>query len=155
MPILVREIVLKYKLRKAKAAEKQSGYLSRITNAKQVVNAVSYMADTGIERFVCLYLNSKSRLLARQTVEEGTVNYSHPIMREVFRYALAVDASSLVFVHNHPSGDPHPSKYDKKFTKMLAAAGNILGIPVMDHIIIARDLEIGDIRYYSFSEKAK
>ena len=155
MPILVREIVLKYRMRKAKAAEKQSGYLSRISNVKQAVNAVSDMADAGVERFVCLYLNSRNRLLARQSVEEGTVNYSHPIMREVFRYALAADASSLVFVHNHPSGDPHPSKYDKKFTKILAAAGEILGIPVMDHIIIARDLETGDIRYFSFSDKAK
>jgi DNA repair protein RadC len=68
----------------------------------------------------------------------------HP--REVFRHALAAGASGIILVHNHPSGDPHPSADDKAVTRQLVACGKLLDIPVFDHVIIG-----GESRYISFA----
>ena len=77
----------------------------------------------------------------------GTINASITHIREVFKEAYKVSASSIVCLHNHPSGDVTPSKADISFTKNLVDTGNIQGIPVVDHIIVGND------RYYSFYEE--
>lgn len=149
---MIREIILKYKMRRATPEEEQNGYMTKITNPEAAVSALQDIAESGIEHFCCLYLDSKNKVLAKQTVETGTVNQANPILREIFRYALACDAASVVCCHNHPSGDVMPSTEDKDFTKTLVNAGNILNAKVLDHIIVGRDMETGDVKHYSFSE---
>jgi DNA repair protein RadC len=105
------------------------------------------MQDLKIEVFKVLYLNSQNRVIEIAEIEEGSVNQARPIIREVFQQALRIFASSLICVHNHPSGDPQPSKEDKQFTKELFAAGDALAIKCLDHIII------GNGKFFSFSDK--
>lgn len=95
---------------------------------------------------MAIYLNVRNRELACETVSIGTLTASliHP--REVFGPAIATLAAGLVLAHNHPSGDPSPSREDRDITRRLAQAGGILGIPLIDHVIIS---ESG---YFSFRE---
>ncbi len=98
------------------------------------------------EVFSCLLLDSKNRLLKEVRVSEGTLNRSliHP--REAFREAVREAAQSVIFIHNHPSGDPSPSNDDITVTERLKNAGEIIGIDVLDHIII------GDGRFVSLKD---
>ena len=96
---------------------------------------------------VHLLLNTKNQVLAIETVSVGSLNSSIVHPREVFKNPLKRSAAALVLVHNHPSGDPAPSREDLDVTKRLVEAGKILGIEVLDHIII------GDQRYISLKEE--
>ena len=98
------------------------------------------------EYFYCLYLNNKNELIERKLLFMGTVNRSIVHPREVFKYAYLTSASSIICMHNHPSGDVKPSRDDIIFTKALVETGRIQSIPVLDHIII------GDEDYYSFND---
>ena len=98
------------------------------------------------EYFYCLYFDNKQRLIERKLLFMGTINRSITHMREIFKEAYKLSASSIVCIHNHPSNDVTPSKEDIKFTKNLFKTGELQGIPVADHIII------GDDSYYSFYE---
>ena len=149
---MIREIVLKYKMRRATAQEQENGYLNKLSKPEDAVRALQEIADEGVERFVALYLNSKNRILVKQKIEDGTINQANPILREIFRYALACDAASVIVAHNHPSGDPHPSTEDKTFTKALIQAGDVMNVKVLDHLIIGRDLETGEVKHYSFAD---
>ncbi|MBI4698302.1 MAG: DNA repair protein RadC [Nitrospirae bacterium] len=99
------------------------------------------------EKFICTLLDTKNRVFKETVVSEGTLTFSPVHPREVFRYAIKEAAASVLFVHNHPSGDPAPSRDDIEITKRLVETGKIIGINVMDHIII------GDNRYSSMMEK--
>ncbi|WP_270179451.1 RadC family protein [Alkalihalobacillus sp. CinArs1] len=99
------------------------------------------------EHFVCLYLNTKNQVLHRKTVFVGSLNASIVHPREVFREAFRRSAASLICFHNHPSGDPTPSREDIEVTKRLAECGKMIGIDVLDHIII------GDQKFISLKEK--
>jgi len=105
------------------------------------------MRDLKKEVFKVLLLNSQNRIIEIIETEEGTVNQAHPIIREIFQQALQYFAAAIVCLHNHPSGDPRPSREDKEFTQRLAIAGEALQIKTLDHIII------GNNRYFSFSDK--
>ena len=98
------------------------------------------------EKFLCTLLDTKNRVFKETTVSEGTLTSSLVHPREVFRYAIKEAAASVLFVHNHPSGDPSPSRDDIDITKRLIETGKIIGINVLDHIII------GDGRYLSLIE---
>ncbi len=89
------------------------------------------------ERFLVLLLDGRQRLLRIETVSQGTLTASLVHPREVFRPALREAAAALILVHNHPSGDPAPSAEDREVTRRLARAGEILGIRVLDHVIVA------------------
>ena len=91
------------------------------------------------------YLDNKNKLIDKKLLFIGTVNRSIVHPREVFKYAYLYSASSIVIVHNHPSGDVTPSKEDKILTDSIIELGNINKIPVIDHIIVGKD------RYYSFT----
>ena len=92
-----------------------------------------------------IYLNSQNQIVDTADLFEGTVNSSSVFLREVIEGAIKHNATSLIFVHNHPAGNPEPSANDRELTRELVYAGNIMQIKVLDHIII------GDNRYYSFA----
>ncbi|WP_133581103.1 RadC family protein [Aureibacillus halotolerans] len=91
------------------------------------------------EHFVCLYLNTKNHVVEKKTVFVGSLNASIVHPREVFKEALRASAASILCAHNHPSGDPEPSREDVDVTKRLVECGRVLGIEVMDHVIIGND----------------
>lgn len=88
------------------------------------------------EQFCAVYLSTKNQLIAVRTLTIGTLNASLAKSREVFRLAIQYNAAAVVLVHNHPSGDPSPSSDDIAVTQQIVRAGQIMEIPVLDHIII-------------------
>lgn len=99
------------------------------------------------ERMKLLLLNTRSRLIGESEVSKGTVNASIVSPRELFIEALQKNAVSIVLLHNHPSGDPTPSREDILVTKKVQEAGYMIGVELLDHIII------GDNRYVSLKEQ--
>ena len=99
------------------------------------------------ESFHVLMLDSKNRMLAKRRVSEGSLGASLVHPREAFRPAIREAAAAVIFVHNHPSGDPSPSGEDRDVTARLRDAGALLGIPVLDHVIVAGG------GYYSFADR--
>lgn len=99
------------------------------------------------EHMKLLMLNSKSRLIGETDISKGTVNASLITPRELFIEALQKNAVSIIILHNHPSGDPSPSREDMRITGRIREAGELIGIELLDHIII------GNNCYMSFSEK--
>jgi DNA repair protein RadC len=89
------------------------------------------------EHFLVLLLNARHEVIGRETVSIGSLNASIVHPREVFKPAVVASAASVVLVHNHPSGDPEPSEEDLTITKRLVEAGELLGIQVLDHVIVA------------------
>jgi DNA repair protein RadC len=106
-----------------------------------------YHAMRGLKKevFKVIYLNSQNQILDTVDLSEGTVNSSSVSPRDVIEGALKSNGTALIFVHNHPSGNPEPSTNDKGLTRELVYAGRLLRLRVLDHIII------GDNRYYSFA----
>lgn len=99
------------------------------------------------EHFVCLFLDTKNRIIAEETLSVGTLNASLVHPREVFRAAMKYSSASIICVHNHPSGNPAPSPEDVQLTRRLMEAGELVGIDVLDHIVI------GDLQYVSLKEQ--
>jgi DNA repair protein RadC len=99
-----------------------------------------------VERFGVVLLDSKHRVLRTTVLAVGSLNSAVVQPREVFREAALGSAAAVVVFHNHPSGDPTPSPDDVELTRRLAAAGTLMGIQVVDHIVL------GDVRYVSFRE---
>lgn len=102
------------------------------------------LAREEVEQFRVLFLDSKNRLLADEAQARGTVNHTPVYPREVVKRALEVQATALILVHNHPSGDPTPSRADIEMTAEIKAAAAMLGITLHDHLII------GNGRHLSF-----
>jgi DNA repair protein RadC len=105
------------------------------------------MRDLKKEVFKVIYLNSQNQIIDTADLFEGTVNSSVISPREVMEGAIKHNAASLIFVHNHPAGNPEPSGNDKEVTRDLVYAGSIMRIRVLDHIII------GSNRYFSFASE--
>lgn len=99
------------------------------------------------EEFLLLALNTKNRITREVTISVGTLNSSIVHPRDVFNHALREAAAGVIFLHNHPSGDPAPSREDITLTTRLCEAGRLLGIKVLDHVIV------GATRYYSFADE--
>ncbi|WHZ01896.1 DNA repair protein RadC [Neobacillus sp. YX16] len=112
--------------------------------ANYVMNDMRFLSQ---EHFVCLYLNTKNQVLHKQTIFIGSLNASIVHPREVFREALKRSAASIICLHNHPSGDPAPSREDIEVTKRLVECGKMIGIDVLDHLII------GENKFVSLKEK--
>lgn len=89
------------------------------------------------ERFFVVLLDGRHRVLRVELVSQGTLTASLVHPREVFRPALRGAAAAVVLVHNHPSGDPTPSREDREITDRLVRAGELLGVPVLDHVVVA------------------
>ncbi|MDH5465950.1 MAG: DNA repair protein RadC [Candidatus Aminicenantes bacterium] len=105
------------------------------------------LRDVKKEQFKVLFLDAKNHILEGKTVFEGTVDTSAVYPREIVKEALKCDASSLIFVHNHPSGDPEPSASDREITRELVFAAAVMQLKVLDHIII------GNNCYFSFADE--
>ncbi|MBM4433041.1 MAG: JAB domain-containing protein [Chloroflexi bacterium] len=103
------------------------------------------MRDLRKEVFKAIYLNSQNQIIDTADLFKGTVNSSAISPREVMESALKLNAVSLIFVHNHPSGNPEPSQNDKILTRDLVYAGCTMQVKILDHIII------GNNRYFSFA----
>lgn len=92
----------------------------------------------GTERFHILFLDRKNQVIADETQQRGTIDHTPVYPREVVKRALELNAAALILVHNHPSGDPTPSRADIEMTREVARAADALGIAVHDHLIIGR-----------------
>ncbi len=115
-------------------------------SAKEIFDYLYHsMRDLKKEVFKVVYLNSQNQIVDITDISQGTVDSSFVYPREVMEGAIRHSAAALVFVHNHPSGNPEPSESDKDLTRDLVYAGAIMQIKVLDHIII------GDNRFYSFA----
>jgi len=105
------------------------------------------LRDRRQEEFWALYLDTQNRVLAERRLTVGLLDASLVHPREVFAPAVSAGASSLLLAHNHPSGDPEPSADDVAVTRQLVDSGDLLGIPVRDHVVL------GDGRYVSLMER--
>ncbi len=112
--------------------------------AKYVMEDMRFLTQ---EHFVCLYLNTKNQVIHRQTIFIGSLNASIVHPREVYKEAFRRSAASIICIHNHPSGDPAPSREDIEVTKRLVECGRIIGIELLDHLII------GEHKFVSLKEK--
>lgn len=104
------------------------------------------LRDLTVEEFHLLALDTQSQVVREILVTRGILNSSLVHPREVFRAAIAESAAGIIVAHNHPSGDPTPSPQDREVTRQLASAGQLLDLPVYDHVIIAGD------RWLSFAQ---
>ncbi len=120
-----------------------------IQDYKNVLSLTYDLRDKKKEYLVCLYINARNALIKKEVISIGTLDKSliHP--REVFNPGINLNASSIIVVHNHPSGNPEPSAEDEKVMERLIKAGELIGIPILDFIII------GDKDCYSFHKKIK
>jgi DNA repair protein RadC len=105
------------------------------------------MREQKKEKFITLYLDTKNQILKEEVISIGSLNASIVHPREVFKSALMESSASVIMIHNHPSGDPSPSREDIMVTEKLVEGGKLLGIDVLDHIII------GDGRYVSLKDE--
>ncbi len=105
------------------------------------------LAREKIEQFRILFLDAEDRLIADEAQARGTVNHTPVYPREVVRRAIELEAVSIILVHNHPSGDPTPSREDLSMTSQVIEAASVLGITVRDHVIV------GNGRWTSFREQ--
>jgi DNA repair protein RadC len=119
----------------------------RIGNSRDVFNRYrARYLNCNVENFVCLSLNSKNAIIQERLVATGCLSYSVVHPREVFAPLVREHAAAAIVMHNHPSGDPAPSKEDRDCTSRLVRAGRILGINLLDHVVIGHE------DYYSFSD---
>lgn len=103
-----------------------------------------YMRDLKKEVFRVVLLNGKNRVIRTVTISQGSLTSCHVHPREVFVQAVKESSAAILLIHNHPSGDPAPSREDIELSRRLCQAGEVMGIKVMDHIIV------GEARYFSF-----
>ena len=115
-----------------------SPYRGSITGPEDVVAAWPELRHAEREVFGVLVLNARHVAVRRVVVSIGSLNASIVHPREVFRVAVLYSAASLILTHNHPSGDPEPSEEDLSITRRLVQCGDLLGVGVLDHVIIAR-----------------
>jgi len=122
---------------------------TQIRNGGDVAEVVRHTArGTRRENFYVVLLDVRSRVLGLHVVSTGVVDSAPVHPREVFGPAVREAAVAVVIAHNHPSGDPTPSAQDHQVTERLKAAGSLLGIEVLDHVVVGTD------RYYSFADEA-
>jgi DNA repair protein RadC len=119
--------------------EEVSNYLSphmRYTSPEQVNQIFQFLRNETKEYFYTLHLDGKNRIICLDMVSLGTLNQSlcHP--REIFKTALLSNAAAIILVHQHPTGDPSPSREDLEITRRLKEVGELIGICIIDHIII-------------------
>lgn len=119
----------------------------RVTSSREVYLMFKHLVNKPREVFLCLHLDSKNKIICVDTVSQGSLNASIVHPRELFSSAILSAAAGLIFIHQHPSGCPEPSREDIELTTRLQDGAKILGIRVLDHIII------GEGKYISFADR--
>lgn len=117
-----------------------------VTSAVNLLNKVFDFENLPTETLVMVALDVKKKVIGTFVISQGTINMTPVSPREVFQKAFLANAHSIIVAHNHPSGDPEPSKQDIAFTRDLMEAGKIMGVQICDSIIL------GHNSYYSFLE---
>jgi DNA repair protein RadC len=126
----------------------QDGPLKQFRSSRDVArHYMPLLADKKREQFQVILLDRKNRVMRDVMVSQGSLTASVVHPREVFNPAIRDSAAAVIFVHNHPSGDPQPSQEDRTLTVRLVEAGKLLGIQVLDHIIVGRHT------YMSFADE--
>lgn len=115
-----------------------------LTTTDAILAQLNFIRNKKQEYVVCLSLDSAQRLIVRRVVTIGLLDVSLAHPREVFAGPIKDRAASIIVAHNHPSGDPSPSKHDIETTQQLAAAAHLLGLTLHDHVILTRN------HFYSF-----
>ncbi len=147
-PAKISQIMAALEIGRRFREDEISSVRQKIVSVKDVVNIIMpQMRDLKTEVFKVVYLNSNNRVIDISDATVGTVNQAMPIVREIIHAALQKFAAAIICVHNHPSANITPSSEDKKFTLELAAAGRLMNVKVLDHIII------GDGSYFSFADE--
>jgi DNA repair protein RadC len=119
----------------------------RLTTASQVPDAFrTLIGDPDREYFVAFLLDGKNRIVSCNVVSVGSLNQAIVHPRETFKAAVLANAAAIIVAHNHPTGDPTPSREDLEITRRLREAGELLGIRLLDHVIV------GDGCYRSFAD---
>ncbi|MCI9585120.1 MAG: DNA repair protein RadC [Bacilli bacterium] len=121
----------------------------KITTPEVVYDYYKNIVNEYQEYFYCLYLDSNKKVLSEKLLFMGTVNESMVHPRDVFKEAYLVNATAIICVHNHPTGDVRPSKEDVIVTDRLNEIGYLMGIKLVDHVIVSKN------KYYSFLENGK
>jgi DNA repair protein RadC len=116
----------------------------RYTDPQQIFSAFRWLRHESKEYFISLHLDGKNRIICIDIISIGSLNQSIVHPRETFKTALLSSAAAIILVHNHPTGDPTPSREDLSITKRLCEAGEIIGCKILDHIIC------GDQTFTSF-----
>ncbi|UDM75513.1 RadC family protein [Vagococcus fluvialis] len=124
--------------------QKKGQILSSVDLAEQLILE---MKDYEQEHFMVLYLNAKNEVIKKKTLFIGSLNQSVAHPREIFKIAVKTSTARMIMVHNHPSGNPNPSKQDIAFTERIVECGRLMGIDILDHLII------GENSYISLKEE--
>ena len=120
-----------------------------LKSTADVVMHVRDIAEKKQEHLLVLYLNARYELLRKEVVGVGSLNHMRITAKEIFSPALQTPCASIIIAHNHPSGDPTPSDDDITFTMTMQKAGDIMGISMLDHLVVARG------GYFSFRDNKK
>ena len=115
------------------------GIAPSISRPSDVVGLVADIKDKKKEHFLAVFLNARNQVICKEEVSVGSLNASLVHPREVFYPAIGSSAASAILVHNHPSGDVTPSQEDIELTRRMVQAGEILGIEILDHLIVASE----------------
>ncbi len=143
----IKEFQLLVKDKPVVPAEIQPFVGIQFRSSVDIFRAFKQLASMPVESFLVVHLDSKNRMVGMTTCSIGSMTASLVHPRDVFRPAIANMTAGLIFIHNHPSGDPAPSDEDIQITKRLFEVGKVVGIRCLDHIII------GQGRYLSFADQ--
>ena len=135
--VRVRRVVSKFEGVVCESPMLESAYGESIRSAKRVAEMMTpLLQDEVVEVFTVLMLNGKHRIVGMAEVSRGTLTAALVHPREVFGPALRLSSAAVIVVHNHPSGDPEPSAEDVEVTRRLIEVGQVLGVPLLDHVIV-------------------
>jgi DNA repair protein RadC len=109
---------------------------TRYNSPEQVFDTFSFLRHETKEYFFAIHLDGKNRICCVDEVSVGSLNQSIVVARDLYKSALLSSAAAIIILHNHPTGDPSPSREDIEITKRLKEAGEIIGVKLLDHIII-------------------
>jgi DNA repair protein RadC len=125
------------KLVREAVASEEAPVFNKVSGPSEVASIARYfLQDEAVEVLLAFFLNSQNVVVGWQEVSRGIVDASLVHPREIFKAAILANASGVIVVHNHPSGNATPSYEDRKVSKMLKDAGEILGIKLLDHLVV-------------------
>lgn len=146
----VKAITILAAIELGKRTLKHNNLKIKINNNRVVYDLFKYdFINVYQEKFLAIFLDIKKNLITSEVIFVGTVSEAKIHPREIFKSAIKNSASAIIVVHNHPTGDSNPSQADEELTNKLMAAGKLLNIPILDHIII------GFNNYYSFLDRKR